>query len=487
MSDLREMKNVLVLGGSYAGGRAARLLSQQLPPTHRVILVDRNSHHNHLYVFPRYAVVKGHQHKAFIPYAKFDNKKTDSASEESRSLKGNPLSRPHLSDLHRVDSTSNILLNSGPQNPTHGSDHLILHASVEKINSNSIKLSRGFPEFGLNDEVQFEYLVYALGSIMPRSLEMDSKTLQSGTKQSGTNWLEHRQRVIENNNRIVIAGGGALGIQLASDIKNTYPTKDVTLIHSRNRLLPRFDPQMHDIIMESLIKLGVDCVLEDRIELNNATLDFDGHVEQKRVFTRSGRRIECDLVLMCTGQRPNTDLLKQLSPSSIDPATNLAKVTRSMQLANLQRAKEGTEATTDAVTEALADTHINSHTSTNPASIDIRKSMSESDSTLSPSAYPHIYVIGDAADAYGALHAGHTGWAQAEFAVGNIIRQITNDTTTSPKLYYAGKPAIKLTTGLHSAVIQLGDDITVNDNCPIDLDAASAWRFSGADTTDMSV
>lgn len=297
MSDLREMKNVLVLGGSYAGGRAARLLSQQLPPTHRVILVDRNSHHNHLYVFPRYAVVKGHQHKAFIPYAKFDNKKTDSASEESRSLKGNPLSRPHLSDLHRVDSTSNILLNSGPQNPTHGSDHLILHASVEKINSNSIKLSRGFPEFGLNDEVQFEYLVYALGSIMPRSLEMDSKTLQSGTKQSGTNWLEHRQRVIENNNRIVIAGGGALGIQLASDIKNTYPTKDVTLIHSRNRLLPRFDPQMHDIIMESLIKLGVDCVLEDRIELNNATLDFDGHVEQKRVFTRSGRRIECDLVV----------------------------------------------------------------------------------------------------------------------------------------------------------------------------------------------
>lgn len=112
--------------------------------------------------------------------------------------------------------------------------------------------------------------------------------------------------------------------------------------------------------------------------------------------------------------------------------------------------------------------------------------MSESDTNLSPSAYPHIYVIGDAADAYGALHAGHTGWNQAEFAVGNILRQIHNDTATPPKLYFAGKPAIKLTTGLHSAVIQLGDDITVNDNCPIDLDAASAWRFSGADTTDMS-
>ena len=117
---------------------------------------------------------------------------------------------------------------------------------------------------------------------------------------------------------------------------------------------------------------------------------------------------------------------------------------------------------------------------------DILTSLKDSYEGLQASKYPHIYVVGDAADAYGALHAGHTGWNQSEFAVGNIIRQI-NDEKDDPKLYYAGKPAIKLTTGLNSAVIQLGDDITVNDNCPIDLDAASAWRFSGADTTDMRI
>lgn len=204
------------------------------------------------------------------------------------------------SELHRVDSTSNILLNSGPQNPTNGNgntDHLILHATVEHIDSNSIKLNKSFPEYNLQDTIDFEFMVYALGSIMPRSLQMDNKTLKSGTKDSGMNWLQHRQSVIEHNDRIVIAGGGALGIQLASDIKNTYPGKSVTLIHSRNRLLPRFDPQMHEIIMEALNKLGVESILEDRIELNNTTLDFDGHVEQKRVFTKNGRRIECDLVV----------------------------------------------------------------------------------------------------------------------------------------------------------------------------------------------
>ena len=86
---------------------------------------------------------------------------------------------------------------------------------------------------------------------------------------------------------------------------------------------------------------------------------------------------------MCTGQKPNTDLLKQLSPSSIDPATNLAKVTRSMQLASLK--EHLGEEQTEAEAKAAA--------STNAAAIDLRKSIPESYSNLAPSSYPHIYVI----------------------------------------------------------------------------------------------
>jgi hypothetical protein len=39
-------KNVVVLGGSYGGMHAASVLAQRLPPTHRVILIERNSHFN---------------------------------------------------------------------------------------------------------------------------------------------------------------------------------------------------------------------------------------------------------------------------------------------------------------------------------------------------------------------------------------------------------------------------------------------------------
>ena len=39
-------KNVVVLGGSYGGMHAASVLAARLPPTHRVILIERNSHFN---------------------------------------------------------------------------------------------------------------------------------------------------------------------------------------------------------------------------------------------------------------------------------------------------------------------------------------------------------------------------------------------------------------------------------------------------------
>src|SRR5258708_7505913 len=43
------------------------------------------------------------------------------------------------------------------------------------------------------------------------------------------------------------------------------------------------------------------------------------------------------------------------------------------------------------------------------------------------SPYPHIFVVGDAADAFGALNAGHTAWAQAEVASRNVVRMIESN------------------------------------------------------------
>lgn len=40
------LKTVLILGVSYGGGHAAKLLASQLPEGWRVVAIDRNSHMN---------------------------------------------------------------------------------------------------------------------------------------------------------------------------------------------------------------------------------------------------------------------------------------------------------------------------------------------------------------------------------------------------------------------------------------------------------
>jgi pyruvate/2-oxoglutarate dehydrogenase complex dihydrolipoamide dehydrogenase (E3) component len=44
----------------------------------------------------------------------------------------------------------------------------------------------------------------------------------------------------------LVIGGGALGIQLATDVKEVHGETEVTVLHSREQLLPRFDKQMHE-------------------------------------------------------------------------------------------------------------------------------------------------------------------------------------------------------------------------------------------------
>ena len=54
--------------GHFPGTRAAQILAQELPKGWRVVLIDRNTHFNHLYVLPRYVILPQHAQKAFIPY-----------------------------------------------------------------------------------------------------------------------------------------------------------------------------------------------------------------------------------------------------------------------------------------------------------------------------------------------------------------------------------------------------------------------------------
>ena len=67
---------------------------------------------------------------------------------------------------------------------------------------------------------------------------------------------------IAKASKVVIVGGGAVGVELAGEIKETYPEKDVTLIHSGEFLMrSSFGDNFSKTVKTRLDQLGVKVVL----------------------------------------------------------------------------------------------------------------------------------------------------------------------------------------------------------------------------------
>ncbi|TCD71952.1 hypothetical protein EIP91_000084 [Steccherinum ochraceum] len=476
------VKTVAVLGAAYGGKTAVTHLAENLPKGWRVVAVDRNTDFNHVYVFPRLGVLPGHSHKGFIPYNKLF-----ASFEDSRR-------------------------------------HLMLNAHVTKLGPTSLTLSKAFPEHGIDGDeptLHFDYAIYALGSHMPAPINLwgppiDEEaapatvpepvappktpglesvqpwggpalsevttavspvedevpyTSDVGTKPAGVEWLDRSQKHIERAPSVLVVGGGALGIQYATDIAEIYPDKAVTLLHSRPRLLPRFDESMHDEIMSAMSSLNVNTILGDRLDLSGppkSERNKDGILEHI-VRTVSGREIRASVVLLCTGQRPNTELVRPFLPESIvphGPSKGMIRVKRSLQIG--------------VPLEPSADTLANGLTK-----LSVTSQSEDSEDDIEPELdvpYPHWFAVGDAADTFGAINAGHTAYAQALVAANNVLKLVhaEESSSLSPvelEEYHPGAPGIKMSIGRNKLLYQIGDQIGKTEECPDDLQAPFMWNF----------
>lgn len=395
------------------------MLAKTLPRSTLLLLIEQSSHMIHRFVLPRYSVYPSHEHKAFIPYSQ--------------------LLRSNHQDVNCY------------QQPSH-CESRVIQAKVVRITNGHIDLDR--PVKGFGTRVSYNYLVYALGAKLPGFLS----SVVDSDKRSSTSWIQSLQGKIAKSTNVVVVGGGALGIQFASDIKERFPEKSVKLIHSRGRFLPLYDPGMHDKIFERLEALRVEMFFNDRVTSSLAITEGQ-HV----VTTRSGLKFNCDLQLNCTGLQYNSALLASLSPQSLNLKNSCLYVLPTMQLAD--------------------------------------------------SRHENIFVIGDVADTI-ALKNAVSGWFQGEVVARNINRLVRNSdrlinpssapslapnhgqSTSSPieadelESYVPGPPVIKLTVGRYTYLYQRPNPKTLEPEVGFyeakeDLDAAATWDMYGADTGDL--
>ncbi|GAA6037498.1 hypothetical protein JCM8097_008218 [Rhodosporidiobolus ruineniae] len=460
-------RNVVVLGCAYAGGRAADLLARTLPTGYRVVVIDRQSHFNHLYLHPRVSIVPGHAEKVFIPF-------------------------------------TSVIPKPNENNPSTLSRHVLVHASVVSITEDYVEVDRDLLEHerdldGDEDEVSklaheletakldgqtgatrrlsWDYLIYALGCTLPPPLQSPHIV-----KKDGVAFLSSQCKLISKATKIVVAGGGALGVQYATDIADLYnnpeheehlaphavdgqrpPKKEITIIQSRDRFLPLYKQELHDEVCSRMEKLGVRTVLGERVALPPLEEDEPGKMKALRL--KNGTEIKYDLLLRCTGQKPNSEPFRRFLPKAVNE-WGFIKVTPTLQ-------------------------------------VDV--SGVPGYEKLSKKLRRNMFSVGDVADA-GVVKAGHTGWNQAEAAVQNIMCCVETDTANAalpageeravPKLvdYVKTPPQIKLTLGLnHSCTEALPAPeaketvITKASDGPVEGHWKGIWEFRGIPTDDLSI
>lgn len=76
-------------------------------------------------------------------------------------------------------------------------------------------------------------------------------------KASSLAYLRSHQQGVQQAKSVLVIGGGAVGVQMVTDIKEWFPEKQVTMVHSRDRIMHTFHQKAHDTVKGRLDELGI--------------------------------------------------------------------------------------------------------------------------------------------------------------------------------------------------------------------------------------
>jgi nitrite reductase (NADH) large subunit len=107
-------------------------------------------------------------------------------------------------------------------------------------------------------------------------------------------------RYSRSHRRVVVIGGGLLGLEAARGLQNHG--LDITVVHAASHLMnQQLDPQAGAVLRRGIERLGI------KIELTARTEAILGTERVTGVRLADGRVVECDMVVVAAGIRPNTE------------------------------------------------------------------------------------------------------------------------------------------------------------------------------------
>lgn len=294
VSQAQDVKtDILIVGGSYAGLAALVVLKNHLRERSgkklSVTLIEPKAGLLNILGIPRAIVDNEFAKTQFVPFENLEDIPFD------RMLSADPYVQEHLGAT--VQPTGREFIET---TYIHGlAVEIGPHAALYTLNGQSDKVG----------QISFTYCVVAAGRNRTWPTSPLAYNFQSYMKE-----MAEFNDVAQKCKSIGVVGAGAVGIEIAGDIKHKHPDVDVHLFHPHASFPAEpLTEKFGKTTRESLERAGVKVHTEVRVKSES-----DGKLELS-----NGEKVACDFTYWCNGFRNNTEILTGPLVPYISPKNNV--------------------------------------------------------------------------------------------------------------------------------------------------------------------
>jgi len=174
--------------------------------------------------------------------------------------------------------------------------NLLRGVSVEKIDRETkyVTDSRGV-------KTPYDVLIMATGSraAIPKNVPTLPGIFSMRSRTDADNFKKH----IKKEGHVVIVGGGLLGLEMAASLREMGIR--ITIIQRTSSFLNRqLDALGSKLLQEEMADQGCDIYFDDEVQL------YYGRTKLTGIALRSGRKIDCDAMILAIGTTPNLELAR---------------------------------------------------------------------------------------------------------------------------------------------------------------------------------